>query len=124
MLKRYPLRKLILAAVAASHGDLRQEVDIRSNNEIGVLSRAFNLMIHELRDSQVKLEQSIYKLEDKVKERTQQLEALTDDLKKKMKEFQEKGVEFIHPEVVQFPAGLFNAFKDPFGNVHEIVQFK
>ena len=25
---------------------------------------------------------------------------------------------------IEFPAGLFNAFKDSFGNVHEIVQIK
>ncbi|MFH1378684.1 MAG: ATP-binding protein [bacterium] len=81
-----PLRKLTLAAVTASHGDLRQEVDIDSSNEIGVLARAFNLMVHDLRESQTKLEQSIYKLEDKVKERTQQLETLTQELQKKNKQ--------------------------------------
>jgi catechol 2,3-dioxygenase-like lactoylglutathione lyase family enzyme len=48
----------------------------------------------------------------------------TKDLLVTMKKLKEKGVEFIYPEVIEFPAGLFNAFKDPFGNVHEIVQFK
>jgi catechol 2,3-dioxygenase-like lactoylglutathione lyase family enzyme len=48
----------------------------------------------------------------------------TKDLIKTMKELKEKGVEFVYPEAVQFPAGLFNAFKDPFGNFHEVVQFK
>ncbi|MFX0049785.1 MAG: VOC family protein [Candidatus Hodarchaeota archaeon] len=48
----------------------------------------------------------------------------TDNLEKTMKELTEKSVEFIYPEAEQFPAGLFNAFKDPFGNVHEIVQFQ
>ncbi|MFX1517058.1 MAG: VOC family protein [Promethearchaeota archaeon] len=47
----------------------------------------------------------------------------TDDLKQVVKELTEKGVEFIYPEVKEFPAGIFTAFKDPFGNVHEIVQF-
>ncbi|NHJ38472.1 MAG: hypothetical protein FK731_00460 [Asgard group archaeon] len=46
----------------------------------------------------------------------------TKDLIKTMKIMKEKGVELIYPEAVKFPAGLFNAFKDPFGNVHEIVQ--
>ncbi|MBD3271325.1 MAG: HAMP domain-containing protein, partial [Elusimicrobia bacterium] len=85
-----PLRKLTLAAVTASHGDLRQEVDIQSNNEIGVLARAFNLMIHDLREFQIKLEQSIYKLEDKVKERTQQLEKVMKELSGTNKEMREK----------------------------------
>ena len=48
----------------------------------------------------------------------------TNDLKKTMKELNNKGVEFVYPEPIEFPAGIFNAFKDPYGNVHEIVQFK
>jgi catechol 2,3-dioxygenase-like lactoylglutathione lyase family enzyme len=48
----------------------------------------------------------------------------TDNLEKTMEELTEKGVEFIYPEAEKFPAGLFNAFRDPFGNVHEIVQFQ
>ncbi len=48
----------------------------------------------------------------------------TDDLKKTMKKMKDKGVELIYPDAIEFPAGLFNAFKDPFGNVHEIVQIK
>ncbi len=48
----------------------------------------------------------------------------TSDLKKAMNELSEKGVEFVYPEAIEFPAGIFNAFKDPYGNVHEVVQFK
>jgi catechol 2,3-dioxygenase-like lactoylglutathione lyase family enzyme len=47
----------------------------------------------------------------------------TTDLKQMMKELTDKGVEFLYSEVKEFPAGIFTAFKDPFGNVHEIVQF-
>ncbi|MGC9779170.1 MAG: VOC family protein [Candidatus Heimdallarchaeota archaeon] len=47
----------------------------------------------------------------------------TDDLKKTMKTMKDNGVELIYPDAIEFPAGLFNAFKDPFGNVHELVQF-
>lgn len=46
----------------------------------------------------------------------------TDDLRKLKKELTEKGVEFLYSEAKEFPAGIFNAFKDPYGNVHEIVQ--
>ncbi len=48
----------------------------------------------------------------------------TENLNQTMDEFISKGVEFVYPEAVEFPAGLFNAFKDPFGNYHEIVQLK
>ena len=48
----------------------------------------------------------------------------TDDLKKTMDKLKEREVELISPTPIEFPGGLFNAFKDPFGNVHEIVQLK
>ncbi len=47
-----------------------------------------------------------------------------DDLKQATKELSGRGVEFVYPEAIEFPAGIFNAFKDPYGNVHEIVQLK
>ncbi|MFX1506251.1 MAG: VOC family protein [Promethearchaeota archaeon] len=47
----------------------------------------------------------------------------TIDLKQIIKELTDKGVEFLYSEVKEFPAGIFTAFKDPFGNVHEIVEF-
>jgi len=47
----------------------------------------------------------------------------TDNLVEKMKGMKEKEVEFIHEEPIKFPAGIFTAFRDPFGNVHEIVEF-
>ncbi|NHJ05084.1 MAG: VOC family protein [Candidatus Heimdallarchaeota archaeon] len=48
---------------------------------------------------------------------TNNLEKLTEDLK-------EKNVEFVYPEAIEFPAGIFNAIRDPFGNVLEIVQLE
>ncbi len=48
----------------------------------------------------------------------------TDDLTAKMKDFKSKGVELIHDTPQKFPAGVYIAFKDPFGNVHELVEFK
>ena len=46
----------------------------------------------------------------------------TDDLVKTLNELKSKGVELIHEKPQKFPAGLFAAFKDPFGNVHELVE--
>ncbi|MFH1282806.1 MAG: ATP-binding protein [bacterium] len=75
-----PLRKLTLATVAASHGDLRQEVDIDTGDELGILARSFNLMIHDLREWRTKLEQANFMLEEKVKERVQDLNKLNEEL--------------------------------------------
>ncbi|HUU78009.1 MAG TPA: VOC family protein [candidate division Zixibacteria bacterium] len=71
----------------------------------------------------------LYKVDKKVKNdypnqtqtiiifRTENLEKLTEDLKK-------KNVAFVYPEAIEFPAGIFNAIIDPFGNVLEIVQLE
>ena len=47
-----------------------------------------------------------------------------DDLAATLAEFKRKGVELIHDTPQDFPAGLFAAFRDPFGNVHELVQLR
>ena len=47
----------------------------------------------------------------------------SDNLADEMKKMKEEGVDLIYEEPIQFPAGIFTAFRDPFGNVHEIVEF-
>lgn len=37
--------------------------------------------------------------------------------------FQSKGVEFIHPAPQPFPAGHMAAFRDPSGNILELIQY-
>ena len=48
----------------------------------------------------------------------------SENLVEEMKRMKENGVDLIHEEPIQFPAGIFTAFRDPFGNVHELVEFK
>ena len=48
----------------------------------------------------------------------------TDDLASSMNDLKSKGVEFIHDTPQKFPRGVFAAFKDPFGNVHELAEFR
>jgi lactoylglutathione lyase len=48
----------------------------------------------------------------------------TDDLISSMSDLKNKGVEFIHETPQKLPAGVYAAFKDPFGNVHELVEFR
>ena len=47
-----------------------------------------------------------------------------DNLTTSMNDLKNKGVEFIHGEPQSFPGGLFAAFRDPFGNVHELVELQ
>lgn len=48
----------------------------------------------------------------------------TDNLLETMNDLKTKGVEFIHEAPQNFPDGLYAAFRDPFGNIHELVEFK
>lgn len=47
----------------------------------------------------------------------------TDDLSASMKTLTKKGVEFIHSSPQECPVGVYAAFKDQSGNVHEMVEF-
>ena len=48
----------------------------------------------------------------------------TDDLAATLNELKSKGVDLIHDSPERFPEGLFAAFRDPFGNVHEIIEYR
>jgi PAS domain S-box-containing protein len=63
-----PLQSLTQAASSVSAGDYTRTVDVRHNDELGALAHAFNAMLVKVRGSQRELEQ-------KVKDRTAQLEA-------------------------------------------------
>lgn len=45
------------------------------------------------------------------------------DLRREMADLKAKGVEFIHSEPQPCPVGIYVAIRDPFGNVHELVEF-
>ena len=47
-----------------------------------------------------------------------------DNLAAKMNDLKSRGVELIHDTPQKFPAGVFIAIRDPFGNVHELVEFQ
>lgn len=63
-----PLDVLTEVAAAVTNGDYSRQVAVAGNNELGKLAQAFNTMVAKLRNSQRELEQ-------KVHERTAQLEA-------------------------------------------------
>ena len=68
-----PIYKLKQAATKISEGDLDIYVENKSKDEIGMLSRVFNLMVEDLKSSKAKLEDYARNLELKVEERTQKL---------------------------------------------------
>lgn len=48
----------------------------------------------------------------------------TDNLDSSLKDLKSKGVELIHETPQDCPVGVYAAFRDPFGNVHELVEFR
>jgi catechol 2,3-dioxygenase-like lactoylglutathione lyase family enzyme len=48
----------------------------------------------------------------------------TNDILATIDHLQNMGVDLIHQNPQKFPGGLFAAFRDPFGNVHELVEFQ
>lgn len=75
-----PIDRLLSATKKASHGNLDQTVSIGSHDELGELSDSFNNMITELKRSRDAIEGWTQTLEQRVQERTQELEQVHDQL--------------------------------------------
>ena len=76
-----PVTMLTSTAERIASGDLSQEVPDLGKDEIGQLARTFETMRVKLRDSLESIQASSRELENRVRERTQELEASRDDLR-------------------------------------------
>jgi signal transduction histidine kinase len=74
-----PIGHLVAATRQLAAGDLHTQVDIRRNDMIGTLARAFNAMVHTIRRQQDELEA-------KVKKRTLELEGANKKLEREIAE--------------------------------------
>jgi len=72
-----PIRRLMRAAKAVGSGKLDVHVPTRSTDEIGLLTRTFNHMTRRLAESQSEVASYQRTLEDKVAQRTKELEVAT-----------------------------------------------
>ena len=71
-----PLNQLAKAARALANGVMDARAPVTSRNEIGQLARSFNLMASRITQSQMELLQLAAELEQRVEERTRELEDL------------------------------------------------
>lgn len=69
-----PIQRLMVAARAVAHGDLNTEVKVTSSDEIGQLGLSFNAMIDDLREAAIKEQNILDELENRVQDRTKDLE--------------------------------------------------
>ncbi|MFC1668311.1 sensor histidine kinase [Chlamydiota bacterium] len=75
-----PIKRLVYGTRQIARGDLTYEVKIRSHDEIGELAYSFNQMTNFLKRSRDQIEDYSRTLEEKVEERTRQLEAAEAEL--------------------------------------------
>lgn len=80
-----PIEILVEGMNKVSAGELHTRINVKSSDETSILANSFNKMIKDLQDSREQLEEINRSLEDKVKERTIQLE----DRNRAVKEAQE-----------------------------------
>lgn len=69
-----PLRRLIGAVGKVNDGDLTVQTEVSIEDEIGYLSRSFNGMVTSIREAREELQRYADHLEEKVKERTAELQ--------------------------------------------------
>lgn len=82
--RRYiiPLKHLTQAAIRVKEGDLTAQSGLRRRDEIGLLAETFNQMVQELHQSALKEKTYTITLEQKVLERTREIEERSRDREK------------------------------------------
>ncbi|MDF0552631.1 PAS domain S-box protein [Kamptonema sp. UHCC 0994] len=76
-----PIRRLSAATKAMAQGELDQEVEVQSAEELGTLAESFNLMAKQLRSSFAAMEATNFDLEQRVVERTAKLQSAEAELR-------------------------------------------
>ncbi|MCP4400719.1 MAG: HAMP domain-containing protein [bacterium] len=121
-----PIRKLAEGTHRIARGELSREVQIAFPREIGELAEAFNQMMHDLSSSRKELERWTGTLENRVQERTQEIEQKNQrltELVEKMKKIQEQ---LVHSEKMaslgQLVAGIAHEINNPVNFISSNVR--
>ncbi|MEI8388895.1 MAG: ATP-binding protein [bacterium] len=119
-----PIIKLVEGAEEFSQGNLKYRTDVKSDDEIGLLSKAFNDMADKLSDLYNSLEQ-------KVLDRTHDLSKINIQLKRANKEIKDTQSMIVHNEKMrslgQLVAGVAHELNNPinfiYGNLLHLKKY-
>ena len=75
-----PIKELVLGTKRISGGDLDHFIDVTTGDEMGHLAASFNQMTLDLQNAQKQIQEGIRNLEQKVEERTKELQATQSQL--------------------------------------------
>lgn len=122
-----PLGSLTATAQVIARGDLSQRVAVDSQDEIGALARAFNQMAEALEQRNRELLDLNQTLEQKVIERTAELERSNQHLKSAYLELRSTQEQLIHSEKLaslgQLVAGIAHEIKNPLNFIYGNTEF-
>ncbi|MBI5115634.1 HAMP domain-containing protein [Candidatus Poribacteria bacterium] len=81
-----PIRQLVEATQKIAQGDLTQKVKAKTRDEIGDLAKSFNRMVVDLRSSRDEIDKYSRTLEERVRQRTTELDQANDRLELELAE--------------------------------------
>jgi len=119
-----PVEELVLGVWEFSKGNLEYRTTLQTDDEIGILAKAFNYMAEKLHDLYTSLEQ-------KVQERTVQLSSKNEELNKAYDELKDAQALLVHNEKMrslgELVAGVAHELNNPinfiYGNMTHLSEY-